>query len=230
MFKLIIALDFNHKDQAYALLDHIDPNSCALKVGSEMFTRYGASFVKTLHQKNFRVFLDLKFHDIPNTVAQACRACADLGVWMLNIHASGGAAMIEAAKKALEPYKENKPLLIAVTVLTHMDENALNHSGINQPLSKRVLFLSKLAKEFGCDGVVCSALEAKEIKNENGGSFLTVTPGIRLSHDSKDDQKRVVTPDEAFKMGSDYIVMGRSITKASDPNQIIKQVTDLYAL
>lgn len=224
--KLIVALDFPDQTQALSLVDKIDPQSCALKVGHEMFTHYGASFVKQLINKQFKVFLDLKLYDIPNTVAQACKVLADLGVWMINVHASGGLAMMEAARSALSEYKSERPLLIAVTVLTSFSNEDLIELGIKAPLLEQVALLASLAQEAGLDGVVCSAQEVPTIKQLCGSSFLTVTPGIRLAHDAKNDQVRTMTPEDAVQNGSDYLVIGRPITKADDPFFVIKQIND----
>lgn len=219
---LIVALDFDNQQVAMQLIEKLDPNLCALKVGSEMFTRFGPNFVWELVDKQFRVFLDLKFHDIPNTVAQACKAAADLGVWMLNVHASGGFAMMQAARQALSSYGETRPLLIAVTVLTSMSQTDLIQMGIVGDLHVRVSQLAQLAQDVGLDGVVCSAQEVGRIKSICGPQFLTVTPGIRLATDQVDDQVRVCTPDEALKAGSDFLVVGRPITKAPDPAKALQ--------
>lgn len=210
--QLIVAFDeMPDEKTALAFADACAPEWCVLKVGLEAFTRFGPSFVGRLVQRGFRVFLDLKFHDIPNTVAAACKAAADLGVWMLNVHAAGGETMMQAAHQALAGY-QNKPHLIAVTVLT------------SQALSEEqsVVALAKRAKAANLAGVVCAAREVPAVKAACGADFLTVTPGIRLAGDVLDDQKRVVTPDEARRLGSDYIVMGRSIMRAHDPIEQIK--------
>lgn len=220
--KLIIALDFDNLSLAMNLVDQLDPTQCALKVGSEMFTRFGPDFIKKLVDKKFKIFLDLKFHDIPNTVAQACKASADLGVWMLNVHASGGLAMMNNAREALVSYGETRPLLIAVTVLTSMNAAELLATGIQEPLEHRVGMLACLAHQAGLDGIVSSALEVPAIKAACGQQFLTITPGIRLTSDSPDDQARIVTPTDALKAGSDYLVVGRPITRASDPVNVIQ--------
>jgi len=213
----IVALDGVEKATALAWADAWDPSLCALKVGHESFTRFGPSFVRALVAKNFKLFLDLKFHDIPNTVASACKAAADLGVWMLNVHASGGFNMMQAACKALEGYGETRPLLIAVTVLTSLAPDDLAAVGIDKPLLQHVVSLAKLAKEAKLDGVVCSAHEVSAIKAACGQTFLTVTPGIRMESDATHDQVRCVTPAMAAAFGSDFGVIGRSITQADDP-------------
>ncbi|MFI4919697.1 MAG: orotidine-5'-phosphate decarboxylase [Legionellales bacterium] len=222
--KLIVALDFDNQINALKLIDSIEPASCALKVGSEMFTHFGNPFIKQLIARNFNVFLDLKFHDIPNTVANACKAAADLGVWMMNVHASGGLHMMQAAKKALESYGNNGPILIAVTVLTSLSEMELTSIGINSSLLDQVKKLALLAKQAGLDGVVSSAYEVKSIKEECGARFITVTPGIRPTTSNKNDQTRVVTPKDAVILGSDYLVIGRPITEALDPAAVITEI------
>lgn len=222
--KLIVALDFDNQNNALNLIDKLEPTSCALKVGSEMFTLFGTQFVKQLVDRHFKVFLDLKFHDIPNTVAKACKAGADLGVWMMNVHASGGFDMMNAAKKALEPFGTDRPLLIAVTVLTSFNEGELSNIGINLPILEQVSNLALLTKKAELDGVVCSAHEVSAIKGACGTEFITVTPGIRLSNNSKDDQSRVMTPQEAIKEGSDYLVIGRPITQSLDPALVINDI------
>lgn len=222
--QLILALDFNNEIEAMNLVHKIDPNSCALKVGNEMFTLLGTGFVKKLIGSGFKVFLDLKFHDIPNTVARSCAVAAEMGVWMLNLHASGGLAMMRAARNALLPFGTEKPLLIAVTVLTSMSPQQLPEIGIETTLASQVNRLAELAHRAELDGVVCSALEVPVIKKLCGTDFLTITPGIRLSGDSLDDQSRVVTPKDAAMMGSDYLVMGRSITLANDPEATIQSI------
>lgn len=227
--KLIIALDLDNQKQVCALVDKLNPAHCALKVGSELFTALGVDFVKLLLNKQFKIFLDLKFHDIPNTVAHACKVCADLGVWMINVHALGGLKMMQAAQKAIEGYGKDRPLLIGVTVLTSFTKEELASIGIPLAMDEQVGHLACLAKEAGLDGVVSSAHEVKRIKKDCGAGFLAVTPGIRLSHDSKDDQSRVMTPIQAIQAGSDYLVVGRSITQAQDPvaqvSKILAQIT-----
>ena len=215
--KVVIALDFNDKAQALAFVDKLAPEQCRLKVGKEMFTLFGPAFVKTLVAKNFDVFLDLKFHDIPNTVAKAVAAAAELGVWMVNVHASGGSEMMTKAKAALAPYGEQAPLLIAVTVLTSMSAQDLQETGISQSPEQQVLHLATLAKNAGLDGVVCSAKEAQTLKQALGQSFKLVTPGIRPAGAAVNDQKRIMTPEQAIAIGVDYLVIGRPITQAASP-------------
>lgn len=222
--QLIVALDFDIQSQAMALVDKLDPRLCCLKVGSELFTLAGASLIKQLTDRHFKVFLDLKFHDIPNTVAKACMACAELGVWMINVHASGGLTMMDAAVKALDSSGCDKPLLIAVTVLTSMSERDLVRIGINCSLAEQVKRLALLAKEAGLDGVVSSAHEVRAIKSLCGSSFIAVTPGIRLPTSPSDDQFRIMTPSQAAKEGSDYLVVGRPITRAANPMSIVHEI------
>ena len=228
--KVIVSLDFPTGQQALSLCEKLDPTSCKIKIGKELFTREGPSLVEKLIGNGFDVFLDLKYHDIPNTVASACRAAADLGVWMLNVHASGGRAMMEAASEAITQ-SSHKPLLIAVTVLTSMSEEDLTELGVDRTVDEQVLLLAGLAKSSGLDGVVCSAKEANKLSTELGKEFCLVTPGIRPADSSKDDQKRVMTPAEALDAGSHYLVIGRPITKADDPlaalNAINTSITSL---
>jgi orotidine-5'-phosphate decarboxylase len=222
--QLIVALDFNREQDALTLVDKLDPQICALKVGSELFTLFGTQFVKQLIARQFKIFLDLKFHDIPNTVAHACKAGADLGVWMLNVHASGGMNMMRAAREAIDSYGANRPILIAVTVLTSFSQIDLASIGITIPVTEQVKRLALLAKESGLDGVVSSAHEVSTIKHECGRQFITVTPGIRLNSDAKDDQNRVMTPKEAIAIGSDYLVVGRPITQSDNPEAVVAQI------
>jgi len=214
---ILVALDYDNKNHALQLIDQLDPNMCRLKVGKEMFTLFGPQLVKDIHDRGFDLFLDLKFHDIPNTVAKAVTAAAELGVWMTNVHASGGLAMMEAAKKALQPYGKEAPMLIAVTVLTSMSDDDLKLIGIDVPAFEHVQRLAKLTKQAGLDGVVCSAQEASVLKSLLGQDFKLITPGIRPVGSEVGDQHRVMTPPEALAAGSDYLVIGRPITKATDP-------------
>jgi orotidine-5'-phosphate decarboxylase len=215
--KIIVALDFDDKSKALNFVDKLDSKECRLKVGKEMFTYFGPDFVKLLVAKNFDVFLDLKFHDIPNTVAKACVAAADLGVWMLNVHASGGPKMMEYAHQALDVYGQQRPMLIAVTVLTSMDKSQLESIGVNDEPQQQVLRLAGLTKDAGLDGVVCSAQEAVMLKQQFGAAFKLVTPGIRPAGSDSGDQQRIMTPEQAIKAGVDYMVIGRPITQAADP-------------
>ena len=222
--KIIVALDYEKESDALALVDQIDPNLCRLKVGKEMFTTLGMNFVKQLHQRNFDVFLDLKYHDIPNTVASAVRSAADLGVWMVDLHASGGLRMMEEAKRILEPYGKDAPLLIAVTVLTSMEDLDLLQIGINASPMEQVLRLAHLTQRAGLDGVVCSPQEVEILRNACGEEFKLVTPGIRPTGADFGDQRRVMTPTAAIRAGSDYLVIGRPITKANNPVEVLRSI------
>lgn len=222
--KLIVALDFDQLNDVLTLVDKLDPKRCSLKVGSELFTLFGANLVRQLIAKGFHVFLDLKFHDIPNTVAKACKAAADLGVWMMNVHASGGFNMMHAAASALEPYGTDRPLLLAVTVLTSLDEDELPSVGIQLRLIEQVQKLALLAKAAGLDGVVSSAHEVNPIKAVCGKQFLALTPGIRLISSQHHDQNRIMTPRQALLEGSDYLVIGRPITQVTDPAAVLLDI------
>jgi orotidine-5'-phosphate decarboxylase len=222
--KVVVALDFANQIDELAFVDKINPTDAKLKVGKEMFTHFGPEFVRILVNKGFDVFLDLKFHDIPNTVAKAVAAAAELGVWMVNVHASGGSKMMQQAKLALEPFGDRAPLLIAVTVLTSMSEQDLIELGITATPQEHVLRLATLAKNAGLDGVVCSAQEAQILKSELGSDFQLVTPGIRPAGSAVDDQKRIMTPPQAIDIGVDYLVIGRPITKSADPHQVLQDI------
>lgn len=213
---LIVALDYASSAEALALVEQLQPDRCRLKVGKELFCRAGPDFVRQLIQRDFDVFLDLKFHDIPNTVASACRAAAELGVWMVNVHALGGRAMMQAARAALQEY-QRPPLLTAVTVLTSHTAESLAELGLVADPEAQVQRLSNLARESGMDGVVCSAREASMLRDSWGTDGVLVTPGIRPANSSADDQRRVLTPQQAMAAGSDYLVIGRPITNAADP-------------
>lgn len=217
---IIIALDFENLVDAYQLIDQCDPELCRVKIGKGMFTRFGPGFVKEVIAKGYDVFLDLKFHDIPNTVYDACRAAVDLGVWMLNVHACGGLAMMEKAKEAVS----DDALLIAVTVLTSMQRDDLLFIDPKLSLEAIVLNLALKAKQLALDGVVSSCHEALTIKQHTSSDFKIVTPGIRLIADNKNDQKRVMTPANAIKSGADYLVIGRSITQAADPKAKLEEI------
>lgn len=221
--KIIVALDFSYQNACLDLADQLDPKLCRLKVGKEMFTSFGPTIVEALQSRGFDVFLDLKFHDIPNTVAKAVSAAANLGVWMVNVHASGGARMMTAAKEALVKV-QNPPKLIAVTVLTSMDQSDLAGVGIDTNADEHVKKLTQLASDCELDGVVCSAQEASAVKTLCGDKFLTVTPGIRPLNSQAGDQRRVMTPELAVKNGSDYLVIGRPITQAQDPIQTLTEI------
>ena len=221
--KIIVALDFNQKDSCLAFVDQLDSTMCRLKVGKEMFTLFGPALVEELHKRGFDVFLDLKFHDIPNTVNKAVAAAASLGVWMVNVHASGGPRMMEAAAQALANLQQ-APKLIAVTVLTSMEQSDLEAIGLQASPQEQVERLATLANRCGLDGVVSSAQEAAKIKQLCGAGFLTVTPGIRPANALQDDQRRIMTPETALKNGSDYLVIGRPITQAENPLQALQSI------
>ncbi|MCF2859564.1 orotidine-5'-phosphate decarboxylase [Pseudoalteromonas sp. SMS1] len=227
--KVLIALDYDDEGAALEFVSQLSPNECRLKVGKEMFTYFGPQFVKKLVDLGFDVFLDLKFHDIPNTVAKAVTAAAELGVWMVNVHASGGTEMMSKAKQALAQYGEKAPLLIAVTVLTSMDQAQLSKLGVEKTPQEQVLYLAKLAKESGLDGVVCSAQEAETLKAELGTEFKLITPGIRPAGSDAGDQKRIMTPEKAIAAGSDYLVVGRPITQADNPAQALRAINSSIA-
>ncbi|MFP1828539.1 orotidine-5'-phosphate decarboxylase [Lonsdalea quercina] len=221
---IIVALDYASQRDAYEFVDRIDPQRCRLKVGKEMFTLFGPQLVNDLQQRGFEVFLDLKFHDIPNTTARAVAAAAELGVWMVNVHASGGARMMQAAKEALMPYGGDAPLLIAVTVLTSMDEDDLRGLGITLSPAEQAERLAVLTQQCGLDGVVCSAHEAERLKQRCGAAFQLVTPGIRPAGSAAGDQRRIMTPEQAKLAGVDYMVIGRPITQSADPAQTLNAI------
>lgn len=221
--RIIVALDYAEAAPALALVEQLDPALCRLKVGKELFTAAGPRLVEQLAHRDFGIFLDLKFHDIPHTVAQACAAASRLGVWMLNVHASGGRAMLEAARTAVDNMP-SRPLLIAVTVLTSLDQAALNEVGIPGSLQEQVLRLASLAYAAGLDGVVCSAQEAAMLRHQFGGEFCLVTPGIRPPSAQADDQSRVATPVVAMSNGASYLVVGRPITRATDPLRALQAI------
>lgn len=224
--KIVVALDFNQKQQALDFAHSVDPKLCRLKVGKEMFTHFGPEFVKQLQSLGFDIFLDLKFHDIPNTVAKAVCAAADLGVWMVNVHASGGPTMMAKAKQALESYGKDAPLLIAVTVLTSMGAEELKALGITKTPMQQVLHLAGLAKQSGLDGVVCSAQEAESLKSTFGKEFKLVTPGIRPAGSAANDQTRIMTPEQAIEVGVDYLVIGRPITQSENSLKTLQEISD----
>lgn len=225
---LLVALDFHEAEAAVALARRLDPALCRLKVGKELFTASGPAVVERLQGLGFDVFLDLKFHDIPNTVAQAVRTAAALGVWMVNVHASGGRRMMEAAREALAGCSR-PPLLIAVTVLTSMTRDDLRDVGLDLDPRDQVLRLARLAQSSGMDGVVCSAWEAMDLRAQCGAGFKLVTPGIRLPTSAADDQRRVMTPQQALAEGADYLVMGRPITQAPDPVAVLRELVPALA-
>ena len=219
--RIIIPLDMEYTS-AVSIADKLDPNICRLKVGNQLFTSSGPKIVKTLHDKGFEIFLDLKFHDIPNTVYESVRSAANLGVWMINVHASGGSKMLDASKKALEGF-DKPPLLVGVTILTSISEEILTEIGFNN-LDKQVKRLTKLAQRSGLDGVVCAASDASKVKQTCGESFLTVTPGIRPKDADLNDQSRTSTPKEAITNGSDFLVIGRPITGSEDPTNALENI------
>ncbi len=225
--RIVVVLDFSDAQQARELVAQLDPTLCRVKVGKELFTRCGPSFVEELISQGFDVFLDLKYHDIPNTVAKAVAAAAQLGVWMVNVHASGGRAMMMAAREAVDA-SAHKPLLIAVTVLTSMAQADLLEVGVSGTAEEQVLRLAHLSRDCGMDGVVCSAAETSSLAAQLGKDFVLVTPGIRPAGDAANDQKRIVTPVDAIAAGSHYLVIGRPITQAANPreklNVILRQL------
>ncbi|EBU0541324.1 orotidine-5'-phosphate decarboxylase [Salmonella enterica] len=221
---VVMALDYHERDKALAFVDKIDPRDCRLKVGKEMFTLFGPQLVRDLQQRGFDVFLDLKFHDIPNTTARAVAAAADLGVWMVNVHASGGARMMAAARDALAPFGKDAPLLIAVTVLTSMETCDLRDLGVTLSPAEHAERLARLTQQCGLDGVVCSAQEAVRFKQVFGTAFKLVTPGIRPAGSEAGDQRRIMTPEQALSAGVDYMVIGRPVTQSVDPAQTLKDI------
>jgi orotidine-5'-phosphate decarboxylase len=219
--RLIVALDYADPAAADALVRRLEPSLCRLKVGNELFTRAGPAWVEQWQARGFEVFLDLKYHDIPNTVAAACRAAAALGVWMVNVHALGGRRMLAAAREALDG-GATPPWLIGVTVLTSMEAADLREVGLADAPDGLASRLAALAADCGCDGVVCSAREAPVLRAERGRDFVLVTPGIRPDPGIADDQRRTVTPADALRAGSDYLVVGRPVTGASDPLAVLQ--------
>lgn len=226
---VIVVLDYPGAAEAMRLVERLDPALCRVKVGKELFTAAGPALVELLVARGFEVFLDLKYHDIPNTVAGACRAAARLGVWMVNVHASGGRAMLAAAREAIDKSGAHRPLLIGVTVLTSLASADLAEIGVAGDAPEQVMRLARLCHEARLDGVVCSAEEAPMLRDAFGAAFLKVTPGIRLAEDAKGDQQRVVTPAEAIKMGASYLVIGRSITGAADPIRRLQEINQQLA-
>jgi orotidine-5'-phosphate decarboxylase len=226
--RVIVALDYASGEEALALAGRLDPRLCRVKVGKELFTAAGPGLLGALRESGFDVFLDLKYHDIPNTVAGACKAAAQLGVWMVNVHCFGGSRMMHAAREALVGVAR-RPLLIGVTVLTSMGQEDLKEIGIDLAPEDQVLRLANLAKSSGLDGVVCSAREAAMLKEKLGKEFRLVTPGIRLPDAAKDDQTRVVTPVDAVRAGADYLVIGRPVTQAADPIRALPDIHDMIA-
>jgi len=221
--RIIVALDYPDVKSALSFVDKIEPNRCKLKVGKELFTREGPQFVAALVERGFDVFLDLKFHDIPNTVMRACHAASDLGVWMLNVHALGGREMLEASLEGRDK-SSHSPYLIAVTVLTSMNNQALNEVGIAQDAPAQVLQLAELVALSRLDGVVCSAQEAGQLRAQHAEPFLLVTPGIRPQRSDAGDQKRVMTPEQAISVGASFLVIGRPITQADEPVAVLNEI------
>ena len=225
--RIILALDFASEFETLSFLEGFEPKFCRLKIGKQLFVREGPKIVTKLVNQGYDIFLDLKFHDIPNTVANACMAAADLGCWMINVHALGGKKMMESAANSFARLK-NPPLLVSVTVLTSLSDDDLKGVGLNMTIDEQAKMLAKQSYDAGLDGVVCSALEIKSIKKYVGDRFIFVTPGIRLEDDLKHDQSRVVTPKAAILLDSNYLVIGRSITKNKEPVKKLQQlVTDL---
>lgn len=224
--RIIVALDFSTAEQAISFAAKLDPDACRVKVGKELFTAAGPQLVEKMMSRGFDVFLDLKFHDIPNTVANACKAAAGLGVWMMNVHALGGRRMLSAAREAVPP---GSAKLIAVTLLTSMEHSDLKDIGLNGEPQDVVRRLAVLAHDCGLDGVVSSALEVAELRKIMGSGFCLVTPGIRPAGASMDEQKRVTTPRQAIRNGANYLVIGRPITQASDPALAVQQLNDEIA-
>ncbi|MGB5305694.1 MAG: orotidine-5'-phosphate decarboxylase [Gammaproteobacteria bacterium] len=226
--KVIVALDYPDAAAAMRLVDRLEQGSCRLKVGKELFTRAGPALVERLVGRGFDVFLDLKFHDIPNTVASACRAAADLGVWMLNVHALGGERMLLAAREGLAGAART-PKLVAVTILTSLDAADLAAIGLQGSPQDNVIRLAVLADKCGLDGVVCSSLEAAILRKQLGDRLMLVTPGIRPAGSSRDDQRRIMTPLAAMQGGASYLVIGRPVTQADDPVGVLRTINSELA-
>ena len=224
---VIVALDFANEHDTLAFVRRLSPELCQLKIGKELFTATGRSLVEKLIQQGFKLFLDLKYHDIPNTVAQACKVAADMGVWLVDMHASGGRRMMEAAANAVANYRQ-RPQLIGVTVLTSMEQADLNELGLNAPIADWASRWAALAQQSGLDGVVCSPHEAATLRQQRGSEFVLVTPGIRPNPGgNQDDQRRIMTPAQALEAGSSYLVMGRPITQAPDPAAVLAEINRL---
>ena len=221
---IIVALDFPEANAALEMAKALDPGKCRVKVGKELFTSAGPAVVESLQRLGFEVFLDLKFHDIPNTTASAVRAAAELGVWMVNVHASGGRRMMEACRDILERRGGQRPLLTAVTILTSLEQEDLQEVGVDIEPMVQVQRLARLTQDCGLDGVVCSAREARALRGALGEDFLLVTPGIRPADSAADDQKRIVTPAQALEKGSSYLVIGRPITRADEPGAALEAI------
>jgi orotidine-5'-phosphate decarboxylase len=226
---IIVALDNLDRTSAVLLAKQLNPKQCRLKIGKELFTAYGPSLVEQLMKLDFEIFLDLKFHDIPNTTAKACLAAAKLGIWMLNVHTLGGIAMLRAAHEAIDKLTGYKPLLIGVTLLTSLTEQDLSALGFQNSLEQQVLSLAELAYQTGLDGVVCSPHEAFSLRKKFGEKFCLVTPSIRLTDSPPDDQQRHLTPKEAISQGADYLVIGRPITQAKNPVEVLDLIINEIA-
>ena len=224
--RIIVALDYADQKQALEFIQRTSPELCKLKVGNELFTRSGPGFVASLVDKGFDVFLDLKFHDIPNTVRQSVYAAGQLGVWMVNVHALGGSSMLEAAREGVEMIGVNRPYLIAVSLLTSMSAPALQQLGIEQEPQAYVERLAQLAINSGLDGLVCSAREAKGLRAKFGDAPLLVTPGIRPEGTASDDQQRIATPSQAIADGASYLVIGRPVTRHPDPSEALVSINE----
>jgi len=218
--RIIIALDLPASEEALALVRELSPHPGLFKIGLQLYTAAGPDFVRTVRELGGRIFLDLKLHDIPNTVSRAIESADSLGVEMLTIHLSGGRAMIEAAVRAAPP----KMLLLGVTVLTSVDEATLRETGVPSPMEEQVLRLAQLGADSGIGGVVASPLELAPLRRAHGSKLKIVTPGIRPRGAAADDQKRALTPAEALKAGADFLVIGRSITAAPDPRAALEQI------
>lgn len=227
--RIIVALDFSSADIALTLVDSLDPKLCRLKIGKELYTACGPDLLRQVQERGFEVFLDLKFHDIPNTVAKAVKVAGNLGVWMLNVHASGGQHMMEAAREALNDFGAQRPKLIAVTVLTSLGQTDLKQIGLECRPEEQVSKLAFLTRDAGLDGVVCSAAETRLLRAQLPKDFCLVTPGIRRAEDAVGDQKRVLGPAEAVRSGSDYLVVGRPITQAESPNAVLLEFNSAMA-
>lgn len=220
---VIVALDFPNAQRAVDLAKKLDSSQCRVKVGKELFTAEGPKIIEQLQSLGFEIFLDLKFHDIPNTVSQACLMAAKMGVWMINVHAIGGSLMMKQAKEMIQAVK-TPPLITAVTLLTSMDQTSLLQLGCHNSVEDQVLLLAELSKSSGMDGVVCSPKEAKRLKEVLGEEFILVTPGVRPLFSGLNDQKRVLPPKDALSMGADYLVIGRAITEADDPLLALERI------
>lgn len=227
--RIVVAMDYDNADQCLAMAKRLSPADCRLKVGKELFTACGPKIVEQLMALGFEIFLDLKFHDIPNTTNKAVKAAAELGVWMVNVHASGGERMMVAARNALEQHSRHRPLLIAVTVLTSMEAADLSGVGIDRSPEEQVMKLARLTHSCGLDGIVCSAQEATLMRSEFGSSFCLVTPGIRLDSSPADDQRRTLTPAAAVAAGSSYLVIGRPITQSINPVDTCRSIIQTLA-